>query len=47
MQFNYSDTCTPGASYMDEDEVYALDWSPNGRSVATGSKVRTIKIWKH
>ena len=30
-----------------EDEVYALDWSPNGASVATGSKDRTIKIWKH
>ena len=29
------------------DEVYALDWSPNGTSVATGSKDRTIKIWKH
>jgi len=30
-----------------EDEVYALDWSPNGASVATGSKDRSIKIWKH
>lgn len=29
------------------DEVYALDWSPYGGSVATGSKDRTIKIWKH
>jgi ribosome assembly protein 4 len=29
------------------DEVYALDWNPNGSSVATGSKDRTIKIWKH
>lgn len=30
------------------DEVYALDWNPNGTSaVATGSKDRTIKIWKH
>jgi ribosome assembly protein 4 len=30
-----------------EDEVYALDWSPSGGSVATGSKDRTLKIWKH
>lgn len=31
-----------------EDEVYALDWSPTGdASVATGSKDRTVKIWKH
>jgi ribosome assembly protein 4 len=29
------------------DEVYALDWNPNASAVATGSKDRTIKIWKH
>jgi len=30
------------------DEVYALDWSPSGRGgVASGSKDRTVKIWKH
>jgi ribosome assembly protein 4 len=28
------------------DEVYALDWSPNGAMVASGSKDRTIKVWR-
>jgi ribosome assembly protein 4 len=26
--------------------VYALDWSPNGHKVASGSKDRTIKVWR-
>lgn len=26
------------------DEVYALDWSPNGEIVASGSKDRTVKM---
>jgi ribosome assembly protein 4 len=29
------------------DEVYALDWAPNGAQVASGSKDRTIKIWRN
>jgi len=27
------------------DEVYALDWSPNGQIVASGGKDRVVKIW--
>ena len=27
------------------DEVFAVDWAPNGASAASGSKDRTIKMW--
>lgn len=29
------------------DEVYALDWSPDGTSLASGGKDRLLKIWKN
>jgi ribosome assembly protein 4 len=29
------------------DEVYALDWSPNGEMVASGSKDRLVKVWRN
>lgn len=29
------------------DEVFSVDWSPDGSSVASGSKDRTVKIWHH
>ena len=29
-----------------EDEVYALDWSPTGYRVASGSKDCMVKIWR-
>lgn len=29
------------------DEVYALDWSPDGSKVASGSKDRMLRIWQN
>lgn len=28
------------------DEVYAVDWSPDGSMVASGGKDRMVKLWK-
>ncbi|MCL7031218.1 hypothetical protein MKW94_018108, partial [Papaver nudicaule] len=28
-----------------EDEVYALDWSPDGEKVASGGLDRNLKLW--
>jgi ribosome assembly protein 4 len=27
------------------DEVYTVDWSPNGNKAASGSKDRKVRIW--
>jgi ribosome assembly protein 4 len=27
------------------DEVYAVDWSPDGEKVASGGKDRVLKLW--
>lgn len=29
------------------DEVFAVDWSPDGAMVASGGKDRVLKLWKH
>lgn len=29
------------------DEVYAVDWSPNGSGVASGGKDKVVKLWRH
>jgi ribosome assembly protein 4 len=29
------------------DEVYAIDWSPDGEKVASGSKDRMLRIWRN
>lgn len=28
------------------DEVYAVDWSPDGGSVASGGRDRLLRIWR-
>ena len=27
------------------DEVYAVDWSPDGHKVASGGKDKVLKVW--
>jgi ribosome assembly protein 4 len=29
------------------DEVFAIDWAPDGRKVVSGGKDKLLKIWKN
>ncbi len=29
------------------DEVFAVDWSPDGSAVASGGKDKVLKLWRH
>ena len=29
------------------DEIYCVDWSPNGEHVASGSKDHVLRLWKN
>lgn len=30
-----------------KDEVYAVDWSPDGEKVGSGGKDRAVRVWRH
>jgi ribosome assembly protein 4 len=30
-----------------KDEVYAVDWSPDGERVGSGGKDRAVRLWRH
>ena len=30
-----------------KDEVYAVDWSPDGAKVGSGGKDKAVRIWCH
>ena len=29
------------------DEVFTVDWAPDGSGVASGGKDRVLKLWRH
>jgi len=29
------------------DEIFAVDWSPDGEKVASGSKDRMLRVWRN
>ena len=29
------------------DEVFSVDWSPDGQKVASGGKDKVLKLWRH
>ena len=29
------------------DEVFSVDWSPDGASIASGGKDQVLKLWRH
>jgi len=29
------------------DEVFSVDWSPDGASVASGGKDQVLRLWRH
>ena len=29
------------------DEVFAVDWSPDGSTVASGGKDQVLRLWRH
>jgi len=30
-----------------QDEVYAVDWSPDGQKVGSGGKYKAVRVWRH
>lgn len=30
-----------------QDEVYAVDWAPDGQKVASGGRDKAVRLWKH
>ena len=43
----WADSCVQEDLVGHKDEVYAVDWSPDGGKVGSGGRDKAVRIWRH